>query len=79
MEEIRFFAQEAGKCLKPKGLDSLILYVTSRCNARCEFCFYIEELNRLPELSLEQIVEISKKVKPLKGLLEKFTSTALTF
>ena len=69
MEELSFFAREAGKYFKPKGLDTLILYVTSRCNAKCGFCFYSEELNRVPELSLEQITTISKSLKSLKGLL----------
>jgi len=69
MEDYGFFIDETKKFLRPKGLDTLILYVTSRCNAKCNFCFYGDELNRIPEMSLEEIVKISEKLKSLKGLL----------
>jgi MoaA/NifB/PqqE/SkfB family radical SAM enzyme len=41
----------------------LIYFVTSRCNAKCDFCFYYTELNKkVPEeLKLEEIEEITKK------------------
>ncbi len=69
MEDLKFFLKETTKLLKPEGLDTLILYVTSRCNAKCNFCFYGDELNHVPELSLEQITAVSKKLKSLSGLL----------
>ena len=55
--------------LKGHGLDTLILYVTSRCNAKCNFCFYGDELNHVPEMALSQIQKISEKLKSLNGLL----------
>ena len=69
MGNINFFIKESTKLLKPSGLDTLILYVTSRCNAKCGFCFYGEELNRMPELNLQQIVKVSESLKSLNGLL----------
>jgi sulfatase maturation enzyme AslB (radical SAM superfamily) len=69
MENINFFIKESTKLLKPSGLDTLILYVTSRCNAKCGFCFYGEELNRVPELNLQQIVKVSENLRSLNGLL----------
>ncbi len=69
MDNIKFFVKESAKLLKPPGLDTLILYVTSRCNAKCHFCFYGDELNHVPEMTLDQIVQISKKLGSLNGLL----------
>ncbi len=46
----------------------LILFVTSRCNARCKMCFYLDKIqneNKEGELSLEDYEKISKKVKNL--------------
>lgn len=69
MENLKFFVNESTKLLKSDGLDTLILYVTSRCNAKCNFCFYGDELNHVSELGLPQIVAISEKLKSLNGLL----------
>ncbi len=33
-----------GKCLDPRQIGYLILYVTNRCNFRCPFCFYVSEI-----------------------------------
>ncbi|MFA5260510.1 MAG: radical SAM protein [Candidatus Omnitrophota bacterium] len=69
MKEIPFFTNELKKLFSPPKLDSLILYVTSRCNARCDFCCYHENLNAVPELSLTEIIKISEHIPVLKGLL----------
>ena len=69
MGNVNFFIKESTKLFKPSGLDTLILYVTSRCNAKCNFCFYGDELNRIPELNLQQITKISKNLTSLNGLL----------
>ncbi|MFA5089132.1 MAG: radical SAM protein [Candidatus Omnitrophota bacterium] len=69
MQAITLFVQESGKLFRPKRLDTLILYVTSRCNAKCGFCFYGKELNSVSEMSLETIAQISRKLKSLRGLL----------
>ena len=46
----------------------LIFYVTNRCNFRCNFCFYSDEINKglkPDELSVQEIEKISKKTGPL--------------
>ena len=36
-------------------LNTLILFVTSRCNAKCRTCFYWQELNQSGDLSFEEL------------------------
>ncbi len=40
-------------------LDTLILFVTSRCNSKCRTCVYWEELNQDGDLSFEEIDRLS--------------------
>jgi hypothetical protein len=40
---------------RERRLGTLIFFITSRCNAKCETCFYHEELNRPGDLTFEQI------------------------
>tara|TARA_B100000315_G_scaffold260428_2_gene321730 strand:- start:5513 stop:6598 length:1086 start_codon:yes stop_codon:yes gene_type:complete len=54
--------------LDPQQVSYLILYVTNRCNFRCNFCFYGEEIEKgmkLDELTVDELVNISKKVGPI--------------
>ncbi|HEX8144312.1 MAG TPA: radical SAM protein [Pyrinomonadaceae bacterium] len=53
---------------REKRLGTVILFVTSRCNAFCRTCFYHEELNRPGDLSFEQIEEISRTMPPVTDL-----------
>jgi MoaA/NifB/PqqE/SkfB family radical SAM enzyme len=69
MRETLFWLDECCKWLKGPGLDSLVLYVTSRCNAGCEFCCYHNNLNQGPELSLDEIESVARKLGSLRGLL----------
>src|SRR3989338_2106595 len=50
---------------------NMLLYVTNYCNAKCDNCFYWEELNTgKPELSLEEMKTIAKTLKhPLRTLM----------
>jgi MoaA/NifB/PqqE/SkfB family radical SAM enzyme len=51
-------------------LDMLILYVTMRCNAKCDHCFCWEDLNiGIKEMTLEQIEKIAESVPPFRHLL----------
>lgn len=46
----------------------LILYVTNRCNFRCNFCFYhaeVEKGRKVNELTLEEIKKISENLGPI--------------
>jgi len=47
----------------------LIFFVTSRCNLRCEHCFYWRELNKKKrELSLAEIEKVARSMGPLLWL-----------
>ncbi len=50
---------------------NMLLYVTNYCNAKCDHCFYWEELNTgKPELSLDEMKSIAKTLKhPLRTLM----------
>ncbi len=50
---------------------NMTLYVTNYCNAKCDHCFYWEELNTgKPELSLDDMKRIAKTLKhPLRTLM----------
>jgi MoaA/NifB/PqqE/SkfB family radical SAM enzyme len=49
-------------------LGTVILFVTSRCNAFCRTCFYHEELNQPGDLTFEQIEKISSTMPPVTDL-----------
>ena len=49
-------------------LGTVILFVTSRCNAFCKTCFYHAELNQSGDLSFEQIEKISKTMPLITDL-----------
>lgn len=49
-------------------LGTVILFVTSRCNAFCRTCFYHEELNQPGDLTFEQLERISRTMPPITDL-----------
>ena len=53
---------------REKRLGTVILFVTSRCNAFCKTCFYHEELNQPGDLTFEQITKISRTMPPITDL-----------
>ncbi|HEY6231097.1 MAG TPA: radical SAM protein [Pyrinomonadaceae bacterium] len=53
---------------REKRLDTVILFVTSRCNAFCKTCFYHAELNQPGDLSFDQIAKISQTMPPITDL-----------
>jgi Fe-coproporphyrin III synthase len=53
---------------REKRLGTVILFVTSRCNAFCRTCFYHEELNRPGDLTFAQIEKISHTMPPITDL-----------
>jgi MoaA/NifB/PqqE/SkfB family radical SAM enzyme len=53
---------------REKRLDTVILFVTSRCNAFCKTCFYWEELNRPGDLTFEQLKKVSSTMPPITDL-----------
>lgn len=49
-------------------LGTVILFVTSRCNAFCRTCFYHEALNQPGDLTFEQLEKISRTMPPITDL-----------
>jgi radical SAM protein with 4Fe4S-binding SPASM domain len=53
---------------REKRLGTVILFVTSRCNAFCKTCFYHEELNQPGDLTFDQIEKISRTMPAITDL-----------
>ncbi|HEY0407659.1 MAG TPA: radical SAM protein, partial [Pyrinomonadaceae bacterium] len=53
---------------REKRLGTVILFVTSRCNAFCRTCFYHEELNQPGDLTFAQLEKISQTMPPITDL-----------
>ena len=53
---------------RERRLGTVILFVTSRCNAFCQTCFYHEELNRPGDLTFEQIERVSRTMPRITDL-----------
>ncbi len=53
---------------KEKRLSTVIFFVTSRCNAACDTCFYHEELNNSGDLTFEQIEKMSGTMPQITDL-----------
>jgi MoaA/NifB/PqqE/SkfB family radical SAM enzyme len=53
---------------RERKLNTIIFFVTSRCNATCETCFYWDELNQKGDLSWDEIVRLSEKTPPFTDL-----------
>ncbi len=49
-----------------RELDTLIFFVTSRCNSLCRTCFYWEELNAKDDLSFEEFERLSSTMPRLQ-------------
>lgn len=53
---------------REKRLGTVILFVTSRCNAFCKTCFYHEELNQPGDMTFEQIQKVSRTMPEITDL-----------
>jgi MoaA/NifB/PqqE/SkfB family radical SAM enzyme len=53
---------------RERRLGTVIFFITSRCNARCQTCFYHEELNRPGDLTFEEIEKVSRTMPPVTDL-----------
>src|ERR1700755_2160505 len=62
------FVQLLRSTKKERRLGTVIFFVTSRCNAKCETCFYHEELNRPGDLTFEQIERVSRTMPGVTDL-----------
>src|SRR5437868_7513875 len=66
--KIAQFVQLIRSTKREKKLDTVIFFVTSRCNAFCETCFYHEELHKKGDLTFEQIEKVSQTMPPVTDL-----------
>ncbi|MCA1849839.1 MAG: radical SAM protein, partial [Acidobacteria bacterium] len=62
------FVQLLRSTKREKRLGTVILFVTSRCNAFCKTCFYHEELNRPGDMTFGQIEKVSRTMPPITDL-----------
>jgi MoaA/NifB/PqqE/SkfB family radical SAM enzyme len=62
------FVQLLRSTKREKRLGTVILFVTSRCNAFCQTCFYHEELNQPGDLTFAQIEKVSQTMPPITDL-----------
>src|ERR1044072_5064577 len=53
---------------RERRLDTVIFFVTSRCNAFCETCFYHAELNKKGDLTFEEIEKVPRTMPPITDL-----------
>ena len=53
---------------REKKLGTVIFFVTSRCNAACETCFYHEELNQKGDLTFDEIKKVSETMPDITDL-----------
>ena len=53
---------------REKRLGTVILFVTSRCNAFCQTCFYHEELNQPGDMTFAQIEKVSQTMPAITDL-----------
>src|SRR5882762_4052448 len=53
---------------REKQLGTVILFVTSRCNAFCKTCFYHEELNQPGDMTFAQIERVSQTMPAITDL-----------
>ena len=62
------FVQLIRSTKRERRLGTVILFVTSRCNAFCKTCFYHEELNRPGDMTFEQIEKVSRTMPQITDL-----------
>ncbi|MDT5121919.1 MAG: Fe-coproporphyrin synthase [Acidobacteriota bacterium] len=62
------FVQLLRSTKRAKRLGTVILFVTSRCNAFCKTCFYHEELNQPGDMTFEQIEKVSQTMPTVTDL-----------
>src|SRR5918911_34661 len=53
---------------RERRLGTVILFVTSRCNAKCETCFYWQELNQPGDLTFAQLERLARTTPPITDL-----------
>src|SRR5688500_19078308 len=62
------FVQLLRSSKRERRLGTVILFVTSRCNAFCKTCFYHAELNHPGDLTFAQLEKVSRTMPPITDL-----------
>jgi Fe-coproporphyrin III synthase len=65
----REYLRYVDSALGGRRFNLLIFFVTSRCNAKCDFCFYWDHLNHQGDLTLDEIRRISATMPRFHRLL----------
>ncbi len=60
---------EIRRVFDQRNLDSLILFVTNSCNLRCGFCCYAENRNQSRDISLDNLLTLSRTMPAFRALL----------
>lgn len=68
MNKAAQFVQLVRSSKREKRLGTVILFVTSRCNAFCKTCFYHAELNQPGDLTFSQLQKISRTMPSITDL-----------
>ena len=58
-----------GSALGRRRFNLLIFFVTSRCNAKCDFCFYWDHLNQQGDLTMDEIRRFRRRCRRFHRLL----------
>src|SRR5262249_49153220 len=69
MAIVREYLRHVTSALGGRRFNLLIFFVTSKCNAKCDFCFYWDQLNRQGDLSVDEIRKISATMPRFQRLL----------
>ncbi len=56
------------KLIRPQRLESIFLFVTSRCNSKCKTCFYGARLNDNKDMPLEGFLKLAQTSPPFDKL-----------
>ena len=68
MNKAAQFVQLLRSSKRDKRLGTVILFVTSHCNAFCKTCFYHAELNRPGDLTFAQLEKVSRTMPSINDL-----------
>lgn len=69
MAIVQEYLRHVTSALGGRRFNLLIFFVTSKCNAKCDFCFYWDQLNRQGDLSVDEIRKISATMPRFQRLL----------
>ncbi|HEY3244121.1 MAG TPA: radical SAM protein [Phycisphaerae bacterium] len=61
-------ARFVAACRLPDTLSTIVLFVTSKCDAKCGTCFYWQSLNTKGDLTLEELTTFSRSAPKFNSL-----------